>query len=204
MADPTKTQPDPNAKTDARKRQDMEANLKRQEAERAAAQEKAIQAGGTGMVSQADPAAERKIVPAEPNRFQGAEFKRNQFVLDAPDGARPDDLKDPAFWAHLGERLTPWAEIMVRAADGLWFSRVIVMESGRNYARVYVENTHYLTTADVAMSRAEANSPYEVAYRGPHNQWSVIRKADRQVVHEGSQTERAAYEWLKGRLQADR
>ena len=168
------------------------------------AQEKAERAGGTGMISEVVPGEDRKIVPADPQRFQNAEFKRNQFVLDASEGARPEDVKDPAFWAHIGERLTPWAEIMVRANDGLWYARVIVMESGRNFARVHVENVHYLTTADVAMTKNDAFSPYEVVYRGPHNQWSVIRKSDRAVVHEGSQTEGAAHAWVRGRLQADR
>lgn len=208
MVDTTK-QPDPNAKTEGRKRQEMEAKIKKRDEERAQAEvieaeRKARVAGGTGMISEQPPKAERKMEPADPQRFADAEFKRNQHVLDASEGTQVSDLTEPGYWAHLGERLRPWAEIMVRANDGLWYARVIVLEAGRNWAKVHVEHVEYLTTAEVAITQADAMSPYEIKYRGPHNQWSVIRKADQAVVHEGSGTIDGAVTWLKGRLQADR
>lgn len=200
-------QPDPNAMTDGRKRQNMEAKLKKAAEEKAAKEEAERQsklAGGTGMVSSAPPTEARKPDAADPQRFQGAEFKRNQYILDAGEGVKPADITEPGYWAHLGERLRAWDEVQVRANDGLWYARVLVLEAGRNWAKVHIERVEYLTTAEVAITQADAMSPYEVKWRGPHSQWSVIRKADSAVVHEGSPTIDGAVQWLKGRLQAER
>jgi hypothetical protein len=208
MSQVTKNQPDPNAKSDGRKRQEMEAKLKKQAEEKAAAeaetQKQAERAGGTGMVSQAAPAEDRKVDALDPLRFHGAEFKRNQYIATAGEGVKPVDISDPGYWAHLGAKLRPWDEIMVRANDGLWYARLIVLEAGRNWAKVHVESVTYLTTAEVAITQADAMSPYEVTYRGPHSKWSVIRKQDRAVVHEGSETMDAAMTWLKERLKAEK
>lgn len=201
--DETKQNPDPNFKTDGRKRQEMQAKLDKQAAEKAEVERKAKEAGGTGMVSQRQD-AERKMTPADPQRFADAEFKQNRHVLDASEGTNVQDLTDPGYWAHLGQRLKPWSEIMVRANDGLWYARLIVLEAGRNWAKVHVERVEYLTTAEVAITQADSMSPYEIKFRGPHSQWSVIRKSDQAVVHEGDATIDGAVAWLKGRLQADR
>ena len=192
---------DPNAKTDATKRKEFIEKKAKQEAE---AQAHAERAGGTGMISQAPQDPNRKVDALDPQRFQQADFRRNQYVAIASEGTRPEDLNQPGYWAHLGEKLRPWDEVMVRADDGLWYARAIVMESGRNFARVHVEHIEFLTTADVAITQADAMSPYEVKYRGGHAQWSVIRKSDQSVVHEGAQTKESAFNWLKGRLQAER
>lgn len=192
--------------TDAVKRQQRQALIDQaaKDKDKVEADDKARKAGGSGMISTAPAPEDRKLVPADPQRFQGAEFKRAQYILDASEGTRPEDLAQPAYWVHLGEKLRPWAEIMVRANDGLWYARLIVLEAGRNWAKVHIEQVEHLSTAEVAITQADAMSPYEVKYRGPHNQWSVIRKADAAVVHEGSPTIDGAVAWLKGRLQADR
>lgn len=147
-------------------------------------------------------ATERKLQPMAPIRLAEADQKRRKLIGDADEGALVDDLRDPAYWAHVAQQLRPWDEVRVRAHDGTWYADCLVLEAGRNWARMHIERVEYLTTADVAITQADTLSPYEITHRGPRAMWSVIRKSDRAVQVEGLQTMQQAADWLKERLKA--
>ena len=150
------------------------------------------------------PAAERKVTPMDEMRFKGAEYAREQWLVTAHENTTPKDLLEPSYWAHVATKLRPRARIEAWANDGTWLAEYVVLEAGRNWAKLHLLSVHHLTTADVAQTQADLLSAYEVTFRGGHCLWSVIRKIDREVVHEGEQTMDGAVAWLKERLKAEK
>ena len=161
-----------------------------------------IKAPETTKSEASPPSVERKVRPMEDARFKGAEYGRELWLCTAFENTRPEDLTEPAYWAHLAMKLRPRARIEAWADDGTWLAEYVVLEAGRTWARVRMLQVYHLGTEDVAMTHAEAMSPYEITFRGPHAQWSVIRKSDREVLHDAEATQEGAVEWLKQRMKA--
>jgi hypothetical protein len=113
-------------------------------------------------------------------------------------------LLDPAYWAHVTSKFTPWDHIEARANDGTWWAEYIVLSVDRAFARVALLRKVNLTTPDVAMSQSEIPKAYEVKHRGPHSKWSVIRLSDKQVLFENGALREDAEGWLKNHLKAFR
>lgn len=146
-------------------------------------------------------APEHVARPLEPNRVRGGDFIRVVYCATAFDDTKPEDLLKPEYWAHCAQTFKPWDRIEVVANDGTWWAEYQVMEAGRAWARMFMMRKHYLTTADVAQSQVQLTA-YEVKHRGPHCKWSVVRKADKTVVHEFEDTRDGAEGWLKSHLAA--
>jgi len=150
----------------------------------------------------------RKIEAMEPARMQDAEFMRAQKVAIAHANTLPEDLLRHDYWAHVAQSLSPWTRIEVRANDGSWLFEGVVRECGRNWAHVHCLNLYQLgnDTAKVndAIAAEYAGLPYEVVYRGEFEQWSVIRKSDRAVIHDKEATKAGADRWMIERQKADK
>ena len=151
---------------------------------------------------EAAPAEERKVEQLNHARMEEAAYTQTVYFAKAHPNTRPHDLLEPAYWAHVAVRFKPWSEIKVVADDGSWFAHYLVLEAGRTWARVAMLSTISLTSADVSVSQASAMTPYSVIYRGEHSKWSVVRKADKEVIHEGEGTQGGAIDWLNERLKA--
>lgn len=147
-------------------------------------------------------AGDRKVRQIEAPRFAGLEYGREAWLATAFADTTPQDLLEPSYWSHVSMKMRPRARVEAWADDGTWMAEYVVLDCGRNWAKLHLLAVHYLTTADVAATAADAMSPYEVTYRGPHSKWSVVRKADRVVMHEGSETMMAATTWLQERMKA--
>lgn len=150
----------------------------------------------------ADAVPERKVEQLNPIRMKEGQYERTVWVITAHENTFPDDLSAPEYWSHVATKLRPWDRIEARANDGTWYAELLVLEAGRNWARAQLLNVTKLSTTDVAMSQVNSLSPYEIKYRGPHSQWSVIRKVDREVVHDGEATQGGAVNWLNERMKA--
>lgn len=148
------------------------------------------------------PPAERKVRQIDAQRFASLEYGREAWLATAFDSTTPQDLLEPSYWAHVSMKLRPRAHVEAWANDGTWMAEYVVLDCGRNWAKLHLLSVHHLTTGDVSASQADVMSPYEISFRGPHSKWSVIRKSDRAVMHEGSETMMDATEWLQERLKA--
>lgn len=138
------------------------------------------------------------------DRFKLAEHERNVWSITVEEGITRAQIIDPAFLAHVGAKLRPYDQIEVRCDDGTMYARLMVLQADRTWARVHVMEWHDLTTRDVALSQSEAPTPqvdrqqgYEVAWKGPHKKWCVIRKLDSQYVREEEETKANAAKWLE-------
>lgn len=131
-----------------------------------------------------------------PVRFTGTEYAYNTWSVNAEQGTSREDLKSPDFWSHVAHKLRAGDEVRVLAEDHAYLARFLVVATDRTWARVheleYVDLRTQVEEAEVAMIADD----YEVKLRGP-KRWSVIRKADRQVLQEQLHTEDDAREWLK-------
>lgn len=146
---------------------------------------------------------ERKVTPMDLVRFKGIEYMREHYLCTAHENTRPEDLLKPEYWAHVATLMRPRSRIEAWANDGTWVAEYVVLEAGRNWARLFMLGSHFLSTRDVALTQVEALSPFEITHRGPHSKWSVIRKSDREVMTEGHETQDGAEAWVRERLKAE-
>lgn len=149
-----------------------------------------------------DQKATDKVIPQlPPQALQGFDYVSQRHDALIPNGVKPEDLLNPAYWAHHAVKLAPWHEIRARAEDGTWVAEFLVLDSSRTWARVKQLSFHSLTTADVAISQASeaevkaVKDLFKVVHRGPHK-WSVVRKEDSAVQVEGLEQRDSANDWL--------
>lgn len=148
---------------------------------------------------------EQRMAQLPVNTVQDAEFSYTTHAAFIPTGFTPEQLLDPGFWAVHATRFKAFDEVRARAEDGTWMARLLVLEAGRTWVRMKQLEFHSLGTQDEALTRValreneEAKKLYEVKHRGPRA-WSVVRKADSQVMHEGAQTRENAERWLDEHL----
>ncbi len=136
-------------------------------------------------------------IKLNPSRMKGAEYERTVYVATVEFGTTKDDMKDPAFWSHVSNKLKPWDRIEVRSDDGTFFAEYLVLASERTWAKVHMLSYTSLTSAEVSQTQAAIeNDEFEVRWRGPHLKFSVIRKADDAVLKDGMSKDEA-FLWRK-------
>ncbi len=145
--------------------------------------------------------AKRAIVrQLEAVRFKGAEYVRVIHHASPFDNTTPEDLLVPDYWAHVADRMKQYDRVEALSNDGTWWAEYMVVACGRAYAQLVLMQK--LNLDPVVPGKSNTIREYVVKHRGPHSQWSVIRLSDKEVVHEGSQTESAANTWLTNHLKA--
>ena len=110
---------------------------------------------------------------------------------------KPEDVSNPAYFAHVAKQLSFGDKIEVMAEDGSWYREVVVRATGLNEVI-----TGLLSHVDFS-GPAETESPdmpYEIKYRGPHRRYSIIRKSDGEAIRDDLQTKEAAGQWLKNHM----
>lgn len=147
-------------------------------------------------------APERKIQPLGASRMKSGDFLRTCYMATAFEGTQPEDLTKPEYWAHHGLILKQRDRVEVWADDGAWVADVVVMGSTKNDADVRVLRVDYIDAFKPTGDAPDELKAYEVRYRGLHSQWSVVRKGDSAMVHEGSGSRHAAETWLTNHLKA--
>lgn len=142
--------------------------------------------------TKAQPAPKKREIYIDPGRMQLSEFARQDWVANAPEGATPEDIKNPAFWMLMSQQMKPYDRVEVRADDGTWLAEVLVLEAERTYARVSVLNVFELDS----QADTQVQTDFEVFWRGPQHKWSVKRTSDNEVVKSGLSTRSEGISWL--------
>ena len=135
----------------------------------------------------------KRIVIVNPQRMQLAESWRRDWVVNAEAGTAINDVLDPAYWSHMSAELTPYDHIEVRLETGEWMLELVVLASGRNWARVHVMHKHDLAATEPA---AAPSAKHIVKWRGPQHKHCVVRVADNEVLQTGFDTAETAGQWL--------
>lgn len=121
--------------------------------------------------------------------------------VTADKGETRESILAPTFWAHIASRLRPLARIEVFAADGSWFSELIVRSVGPTGARPtearVVELRHVDLDAADAVSRDVApDTSLEAVWKGPSVKWVAQRKGDKMVQESGFGSKADAEAWI--------
>ena len=122
-----------------------------------------------------------------PGQIGVAEAKRREFVVDVPAEHTREDLLEPAYWAHVSREFNSFDRVECRAETGEWFSDLVVVSAGRNYAVM-----HELRHVDLTAKAAEAVIPvvpskHAVQWKGP-KKFCVVRLSDKAIISEGHHT----------------
>ncbi len=130
-----------------------------------------------------------------PARRALAEQWRQDWVVNAEDGTTVEDLKDPAYWAHVASDMQQYDRVEVREETGQWIVDLIITGVGRNWASVLIVAKHDLTGGTAAV--APESPKYKVMWRGPQHKWCVKRLSDNEVLQAGMESEIAGTAWLE-------
>lgn len=123
-----------------------------------------------------------------------AEHKRQDWVVDAEEGVTVERILESDYWAYVAGKLQLHDRIEVRQETGEWILELIVVGSGKNWARVYLAAKHDLT--DSAADVPSTAIKHKVVFKGHHKKHCVIRIADSALIQEGFASKGLAEEWL--------
>lgn len=137
----------------------------------------------------------RRLIQLNPQRFKGSEFARHDYVVDAEEGTKLEDITNPAYWAHCAPQLAPMDRIDVRLETGEWLAELLVVRCDRNWAAVKL--LHHYDLTEVVNSSDTPSTPHLIKFGGNHHKWRVIRKADSEPIMSGLETKEAAEAWLR-------
>ena len=130
-------------------------------------------------MSEAAQEEQRKLPTLLPDFIGLAEFKRQDWVAQVGMNVIPEDLLDPAFWAHVCGQFKPLDTIEVRWEDGSLIHHFRVLWCDKTYANVKLTGTEKLGA--IVPEKDLASDTHMVEWKGVLS-YCVIRKSDRQIV----------------------
>lgn len=129
------------------------------------------------------------------SRFATAEAKRNVWFITPSEGTEFDEILAPVYWSHVARRLRPGDMIEVVPDENSYKAFLVVIDAGPNWAKVILDRKIELTKPS-GRAAGDASDDFSVEWKGPHYKFSVIRKADGQVVEKGFQQRDDAHRWI--------
>lgn len=146
------------------------------------------------------PVADKGYKPLNQSRFFQADHRFNRWAVVAEHGETIDTITKPEYFTHVSKRLRPMDKIEVYAEDMSFYAELLVIDAGSTWAKTFVLRNVSLLKGSPAP--ASDTDKYIVSYRGLHKKFSVVRKADQEVVKDGFQSKDEANTWLAGHLLA--
>ena len=142
------------------------------------------------MASEAIKLASRKVIEFMEQRLSLAEHARNLYQATVEPGVQREDLQDPSFWAHVSKKFEPGTMIEVVPDDFGFFCKLFVVDCGSNWASVKELQYVDMTLCDIRRGD-DISDGFEVAFKGSHVKWCVIRKEDKAIIKKemGSESE---------------
>jgi hypothetical protein len=127
-------------------------------------------------------AEQKRAVVVIDQRMKSAEYERNVWVVNAEHGTIVNDVLEPAYWAHVAQKLRPYDRIEVRVDSGEWLLELMVLGCDRNWARVHVLHRYELGPVEAELPAAQK---HKVEWKGPQLKWCVIRVSDSEIIVRG-------------------
>ena len=131
------------------------------------------------------------------SRMKLAEFDRVVWSVIPEAGTNLQTMLAPEYWAHVADRLRPWAKIEVISEDGSYYAELLVKDCGRTWAKVvpisFIKLDQLVQSEDP--TNRDVVDGFEVAFKGPKRKWSVIRLKDGEYMRQemGSREEAALW-----------
>lgn len=127
------------------------------------------------------------------DRIKPAEFVRNVFRVNAPEGVAYKDVLVPDFWAHVSATFSRGDSLEVFAEDSSWYAQLLVLDASRLHAKV----TPLIYQNFQIKAKKEVDPDFSVEFKGPQRKWSVLRKKDKEIVKDGFESKDDAATWLE-------
>lgn len=135
------------------------------------------------------------MVHVSPHRFTSFEYRNKVCKVDIESGHTLEQMLEPAYWAHVANKLQDGDEIVAVAEDNTFRAHFYVIERGPNWANVYCLKFDELTKEFQIPVTADQN--YLVQFGGNLHKWRVKRKSDGQVLISKLKTPEQATDWLR-------
>lgn len=135
---------------------------------------------------------EKRAIILHPTRFGLAEDRRRDFVVTAEDGTNIADVLNPGFWAHTATEMEDYSRVEVRIDTGEWLLELLVIEHGRNWARVKLLQKYDLVKAETSAEKPSLQ--HRVEYKGPHLKHCVVRNSDEAIILDSISTKVEAHQ----------
>lgn len=139
---------------------------------------------------------ERKLPTLLPDDIGLAEHERHDWVVQVSLDVTPDDILDPAFWAHVCERFQKLDAIEVRWEDGSLIHHLRVLWCDRTYANVKLVGTEKL--GKIVPDKDMSSATFYGDWKGK-KEWCVIRKSDNQIVQTNLRDKASVAAWITDR-----
>ena len=149
--------------------------------------------------AKASPRKQReKPLPAlHMERMKSTEYVRNIWQITPEVGTEPEDLLSPDYWSHVAHQLRQRDRIEAWAEDLSWYAEYLVLDVGRNYAKVHLCEASVEVLHGFSPLRATDILPgHTVAYKGLYAKWCAIRDKDKVIIKDKCETEGEALSWL--------
>ena len=131
-----------------------------------------------------------------PGRFSETEHKNHSWTITVEDGTSIEDVLNPAFLANVAHNLRPYDIIHVRVDSDEWYTQLLVVDCGRNWAKM-------IKLLEVKLAYEGEEPPvgvhtglFTVEFKGQHNKWCVIRQSDKALIKEQCASKQEANAWL--------
>lgn len=139
--------------------------------------------------SPADPKSARMLQPQDMGL---AEERRQDFIVEAEPGTTVEEVLRPEYWSHVSTRMQQFDTVEVRPPTGEWLVKLRVLNTGRNWAQMFLEHKYDLEQR----SEAPVAKLHTVEWKGPQRKHAVIRIADSQLIQDGFSSKAEAEVWL--------
>lgn len=133
----------------------------------------------------------------DPARFSRSEYVNTDWTVTVEAGTSLEDVLNSAFFANVAAQMHPYDHIRVRVDTGEWYAELMVLDCGRNWAKLFKLCEHKLTREE---HNEEIDSQFTVKHLGPHKKYAVIRKSDNETLRDGFTNKHDANAWLASHL----
>ena len=111
-------------------------------------------------------------------KLQPADYCRTIWQANIAHGVDFKSILEPGFWAGVASKFRVGDRIEVWPEDASYLSELLVMEVQTAAIRVRVLS--FVSLVDLEIPD---DAQFEVAWKGPHAKWSVIRRADKAIIY---------------------
>ena len=119
----------------------------------------------------------------------------NEWRVVAPRGTTRERLLENSFWSVVSNKLRPWDEVTVVAADRSFHCRLLCLEAGLGY--VSLQELSY-QPLEALLATADDNLPsnHSIVYGGVEDGWLAKRNSDGVVIVRGAKSSKECLELL--------
>lgn len=128
-----------------------------------------------------------------PNRRQQTEYTNTSWTVTAEEKTPYSRVLEPDYWSNAFSGMRPYDTIRVIAEDGAYFAELLVVDCGHGWVKV--KELTKIELSEVKNDKINTGD-YEVAWKGPHHKWCVIRSSDNHLLKKELKSKEAGLSWI--------